>query len=375
MNRRIRPIVLLALVSLLGLAACTNNAALDDTPTPRSRYSGEIGESPVGVIPEEVLRDTQRNKDVPFAIHYPTRPGPHPLILFSHGFGGSHRTYVALASYWASQGYVVITPSHADGGRRRDVRRTEDLWESQTPAEWRDRARDLTLFLDQLDELERRYSELQGKIDRTRVGAGGHSYGAFTAMLLGGVRTFPGATSYADPRVKAVVALSPQGPSDVRGLTAESWRELRTPALFMTGGRDAGATETETPEWRRQAFELSPAGDKWLVVLEGARHGSFTGRLDFIEPQRADQRLPSVADPNRDPERDPRLPDDRPRIDTPQGGRPGREGMSGLRERGIFNQVKAISLAFLDTYLRNDAEARTALENTGTRGGVELQRK
>ncbi|HYI10184.1 MAG TPA: alpha/beta fold hydrolase [Thermoanaerobaculia bacterium] len=367
-----------ALVSLLALSlvSCASSDSLDNTPTPRSRYSGEIGESPVGVIPEEVFRDTQRNKDIPFSIHYPTRSGPHPLILFSHGFGGSYRTYVALTSYWASQGYVVIAPSHADSGRRRDVRRAEDIWESQTPADWRERVRDLTLFLDSLDELERRYTELQGKIDRTKVAVGGHSYGAFTAMLIGGTRTFPGATAYADPRVKAVLAMSPQGPSDVRGLTAESWNELRIPALFMTGGMDRGVTETETPEWRRQAYELSPAGDKWLIVLEGARHGSFTGRIEFIEvPRTEQQQLPSVADPNRDPERDPRLPDERPRITGTQPGRPGREGMPGLRERGIFAQVKAISLAFLDTYLRGDAEGRTALEAAGSRGGVELQKK
>ena len=44
----------------------------------------------------------------------PDAPGPHPLIVFSHGFGGSSRGYVGLSSYWASHGYVVIAPSHAD---------------------------------------------------------------------------------------------------------------------------------------------------------------------------------------------------------------------------------------------------------------------
>ncbi len=372
--------IALVFLALLALAACTNNDALDVDQTPRSRYSGEIGASPVGVIPEEVFRDTERNKDISFSVHYPTRPGPHPLILFSHGFGGSHRTYIALASYWASQGYVVIAPSHADAGRRQDVRRAEDMWEPQTAEDWRNRVRDLTYFLDSMDELERRYPELQGKIDRAKVGAAGHSYGAFTAMLLGGTRTFlsgtgPSGTTYADPRVKAVVAMSPPGRSELRGLTAESWAELRTPALFMTGTADQGVSETETPEWRRQAFELAPAGEKWLVVLEGARHGSFTGRIDFTEPVRTQERLPSVADPNRDPERDPRLPDQRPRI--PQTAQQGtsRASSLGLRERGIFSNVKAISLAFWDLYLKGEAEGRTALESGSTRGGVEVVKK
>ena len=54
---------------------------------------------------------------------------------------------------------------------------------------------------------------------------------------------------------------------------------------------------------------------------------------------------------------------------------PGREGVPGLRIRGTFANVKGISLAFFDTYLRSDAEGRTALEGAGGRGGVELVKK
>ena len=54
---------------------------------------------------------------------------------------------------------------------------------------------------------------------------------------------------------------------------------------------------------------------------------------------------------------------------------PGRESVAGLRIRGTFANVKAISLAFFDTYLRNDAEGRTALEGVAARGGVELVKK
>ena len=55
--------------------------------------------------------------------------------------------------------------------------------------------------------------------------------------------------------------------------------------------------------------------------------------------------------------------------------RPGRESTTGLRIRAMFADIKAISLAFFDTYLRNEAEGRTALEGAGGRGGVELVKK
>lgn len=361
-----RTVALLLLAFAVASCASAPNQ-LDEDQAPRSRYAGQAGESPVGVIPEGVVRDTQRASDVLFTVEYPTRPGSYPLILFSHGFGATRGAYVGLSSHWASQGYVVIKPAHSDSGKLQ-TGTVPDAWRDQTPTDWRNRVRDVTAILDGLDKIEESYPELKGKIDRTKIGMAGHSYGAFTAMLVGGAKTFPGAASYADPRVKAIVAMSPQGPGQVFGLTNESYKDIRIPALFMTGSMDRGLAEAETPEWRRQAFELAPEGDKWLVVLEGARHASFVGRLDpTMEPSRP-MREPALGDPaprNRNPtidgETDPR--------------RPGRESVEGLRFRGTFAHVKGISLAFFDTYLKNEAEGRTALEGAGGRGGVELVKK
>ncbi len=354
--------ILITLLAFAFVSCATAPNQLDDDQAPRSRYAGAAGESPVGVIPEGIVRDAERGKDVAISVEYPTRPGSYPLIIFSHGFGARPNAYVGLSSHWASQGYVVIKPAHSDSGRLQ-LSNAERAWRDQTPADWRNRVRDITAILDGLDRLEESYPELKGKIDRAKIGVGGHSYGAFTTMLLGGARTYPGATSYADPRIKAIVAMSPQGPSETFGLTSESWTDVRVPALFMTGTMDRGLSDAETPEWRRQAFELAPAADKWLVVFEGAGHASFTGRIDSsVEGGRMRE------DPNIGPERYP------PGTVVPQT-RPARESAPGMRIRGTFSNIKAISLAFWDTYLRNDPEGRTALEGAAGRGGVELVKK
>jgi predicted dienelactone hydrolase len=363
MIRRFAALLSILPLTLVFLSCASAPNQLDEEQGPRRRYSGQAGESPVGVIPEGTLRDATRDRNVVFTVEYPTRPGLYPLIVFSHGFGATRQAYVGLSSHWASQGYVVIKPAHVDSGRLQTGGVVE-AWEGQTQADWRNRVRDITFIIDSLDQLEKTYPELQGKIDRTKIGVGGHSYGAFTAMLVGGARTFPGNNSYADPRIKAIVAMSPQGPDEARGLTTESWRELRVPTLFMTGTQDRGTTEAQTPEWRRQAFELSPAGDKWLAVLEGARSASFIGRIDpGTEALYQDHYQPMLGDDN------PRLPSSQqadPRA-------PGRESAAGLRYRAVFADVKAVSLAFWDTYLRGDAEGRTALE--ASRGGVTLTKK
>lgn len=359
MTRRI----LLALFLVLATVSCGTSSGLDEDQTPRSRYAGTQGEYAVGPIPEAVVRDPN-GRELRMAIEYPIRPGSYPVIIFSPGYAATPQSYVGLTSHWASQGYIVIKPVH----ETLRANPPADFWQLQTTNEWRNRVRDITLILDSLDQLQQSYPELQGKIDRTKIGVGGHSYGAFTAMLAAGVRTYPGAVSYADPRVTAVMAMSPQGPGAVRGLTNESWAELRKPALFITGTNDQGVNEQETPAWRRQAFELSPAGDKWLFVIPGAGQTTFTGRRDALgEPPPARSTLPGDEDPTL---RDPRDPIRRPSDQRPVP----RESASGLRERGLGSDLRALSLAFWDTYLRGSAEGRTMLEGAENRG-AEMMRK
>lgn len=354
------------------ISCATQQQSIEPQQTTKARYTGNVGESPVGVIPEGSLRDTARNRDLVFAVDYPTRGTGHPLVIFSHGFGATQREYIALSAFWASQGYVVIRPFHADANRAQaSAEAQKAAWEQQGPNDWRARVQDIVFILDSLDRLEQSFPELQGKIDRTKIGVSGHSYGAFTAMLIGGARTFPGAVSYADPRVKAVVLMSPPGPRESRGLTEQSWAELRIPTLFISGTRDTGADETETSEWRRRGYELSPAGDKWMVVLQGIGHAAFTGRMDQAAPGRE---INDPLDPAYNPGDPTRNPIDPTPPPAPQRRDP-REGGAGLQWRAAFNNVKALSLAFWDAYLKADAEGREELQRAAGRGSIVVETK
>lgn len=395
------------IVAALTLATCSSSpdraGQTTSTPAPAGNpYSLEAKTIPVGVIPAAVLHDPQRNKDIEMSIEYPTHDGPYPVIIFSPGYGSSRAGYVALSSYWASRGYVVIKPSHADSQALREVMRQREeerraagerrsqrgqggrqqpapqqagpfradpaeVWQSQTAAEWRNRVADIVFIIDSLPRLIEQYPEIKERADTSRIGAGGHSYGAFTAMLAGGVRTFSGtnAAAYSDARVKAVVAMSPPGPGAERGLTRESWADLRIPTLFLTGTRDIGANESEDAAWRRQAFELSPAGDKWFVSIQGAGHSAFTGQMaDFggYGPERPAE-MP--------------YPTNRPPVggSYPQQQPTPRSAMPILPGAGLSATVRTISLAFWDAYLKNDAPGRDYLGKLRGRGDVEVASK
>lgn len=319
---------------------------------PKFRYGPNVGPSPVGAIPDVLMNDAQRGRDVKLSIDYPTRPGPHPLIILSHGGGGSNRGYPGLSSHWASYGYVVIRPAHTD---------TATIDEMTVPL-WRDRVRDVTFILDSLTTLAQRYPELEGKIDATKVVVAGHARGAVTAMMLGGLKSFPGSVSYTDPRVKAIVAMSPVGPQQTWGFTSESWTDLRVPTLYITGSNDKGASETETPEWREEAFALSPAGDKWLVTIEGVRGQTFTGLASPID-DRAVSLPPVTMNPNVDP-----------RVAAQQQTM-SRARQSGIGERTLFGNIRSIALAFFDAYLKNEAGGRDYLTSTDQRPHIVVKTK
>lgn len=356
----IRRSLLIATLTLA--AACASTPRADRDPgdprekDPAFRYGRNPGPSAVGVIPDIVLNDAQRNRDVKMSIDYPTAAGPHPLIVFSHGGGLSNRHYPGLAAHWASYGYVVVRPAHTEPDRPEDM----------GAAQWRDRTRDISFIIDSLATLAERYPELQGKIDANRIAVAGHSRGATTALMIGGLGTFPGPTSYTDARVKAVAALSPSGTREAWGVTNDSFAGIRVPMLVMTGTRDTGMNEEETPEWRMQVFENAPAGDKWLVVIDGVRHNTFTGQAGVLPgPAPSVTRVPSPADP-RDPF------DNRPDYSMQQ-----RERLpSGdLSQRALFATIRSLSLAFFDAYLKPETQGRQHLQEADARGNVAVRTK
>src|SRR5437868_2854129 len=151
-------------------------------------------------------------------------------------------------------------------------------------------------------------------MEHAKIGVGGHSYGAMTTMEIAGMKHFLGGQTIAlaDPRVKAGVALSPQGVGAARGLTQESWRDVRIPMLYMTGTRDR-TIEEQGAERRHDPFAYSPAGDKYFVSIENARHMSFAGNFGISEDELRRANDPTM--PQGTYPRDPRNPTDDPRND------------------------------------------------------------
>jgi dienelactone hydrolase len=242
-----------------------------DEPTRPAFYQADPGPLAVKTIPNHTLRDQSRaDKEVPIRITYPDAEGPFPLIVFCHGAWGSKDGYQPLIRHWVGHGYVVIQPTHADSIALGNTFRDESVFRF-----WNDRPRDVKLVFDSLDLLENELPVLKGKIDRQRLAVAGHSFGAHTALLVGGARPrlLGRDLRYDDERVQAVMVLS--GPAPNRLLNEQSFAHLKKPTFFMSGSRDIVdvGPKLGSVDDRKKAYEFAPPGDKILVWVEGLDHG------------------------------------------------------------------------------------------------------
>jgi predicted dienelactone hydrolase len=160
------------------------------------------------------------------------------------------------------------------------------------PDEVLGRPKDITFVLDRAKEWNEFHPRLRGKLDLGKVGALGHSFGAFTTMVVCGMRPALDwleprvdagkglGPNLRDPRVRCGVALSPQGVGEPFFL-AESFTSLETPLLGISGTKD-DQQAGQPAENRKEAFDLWPSGPHAFVWLANASH------LDFTDPAGSD---------------------------------------------------------------------------------------
>ncbi|MBU1343597.1 MAG: dienelactone hydrolase family protein [Proteobacteria bacterium] len=107
----------------------------------------------------------------------PVKPGNYPIVIISHGSGGSHMGHRDTAGYLAEKGYVVAAVLHLKNNFK-------DNSNDRTVQNWIDRPIHVSLALDALLE----DTQLKNHLDETRVAIIGHSAGGYAALaLIGGI--------------------------------------------------------------------------------------------------------------------------------------------------------------------------------------------
>jgi predicted dienelactone hydrolase len=276
-----------------------------------------------------IVHDAARNRDIPVRIYLAASEKPEPVVLFSHGLGGSRAGSKFLGEHWAARGYVTVFVQHprSDDAVWKETapeKRMASLREAASLQNFLLRVKDVAAVLDQL-EVWNKSGPLAGRMDLTKIGMSGHSFGAVTTEAVSG-ETFPlNGTKLTDSRIRAAVIFSPSSP---RSTSAErAFGNVKIPWLLMTGTRDIAPIGEADMKSRLAVYPALHGAPKYEVVLDKAEHSAFTDRA-----------LPG--------DREPRNPNH-------------------------HRVILALSTAFWDAYLRGDKEALAWLKGNGPRTMLE----
>ena len=281
--------------------------------------------------------DAKRSRTIAVRIVAPTQgDDPLPVVLFSHGLGGSLEGGALWSAHWAARGYLVVHLQHPGSDR--------DLWEAKreepreafkalkegaTGAQLVARVGDVKFVIDEIARRKAAGDPALRRADPDRLGMSGHSFGSQTTLAVSGQR-FLRANAVElmllEPRIKAALALSPVARN--RQASAQTqFGSIRIPVMNITGTRDGEVIGDGTvPADRTRPFENMPPPGKYLAVFDGGDHMVFGGHEL--------RRVPTA------------------------------------RDREIQAGVKALSLAFWDAHLKGDATAKAWLAGEGARSAL-----
>ncbi len=225
-------------------------------------------------------QDAARDRAVPVRLYLPQGTVPVPLMVFSHGIGGSRFGYSWLGRHAARHGMACLHVQHVGSDRSlwtgnvfSLVGRLQDAAQDKEAI---NRVLDLRFALNTLLA-----GELAPRLDAQRIVAAGHSYGANTTLLASGARVLRDGQvmDLHDARVRAAVVISAPPfygetePSKILGSVAvPSLHVTATEDIIRIPGYYSGAED------RLKVFDATGGSRKWLAVYEGGSHSMFTDR-------------------------------------------------------------------------------------------------
>ena len=231
-------------------------------------------------------QDPTRQRQVLAKLYLPPTaayPQPVPLVVFSHGIGGSRDGYSYLGKNWAAKGYASLHVQHEGSDNRlwtgNPLALVARMQDAAQEAEAMNRVHDLRFALDQVLASP----DLAPRLDSARIVAAGHSYGANTVLLASGavVQRATGPVQLRDNRLKAAVIISAppfHGETEPQNIV----KPISIPTLHITATGD----DIRIPGYvsnhddRVRLYEQTGGLQKSLVVYREGSHSMFTDRLN-----------------------------------------------------------------------------------------------
>jgi predicted dienelactone hydrolase len=246
--------------------------------------------------------DGQRGRDLPIKIYLPkTGNAPFPVVIFSHGLGGSREAAVYLGDYWSQRGYFCVFVQHpgsdsgvwqpaAGAGREAVMQRMKEAANGKNLI---DRDQDITFVLNELERRNREDPEFKGRLQLAHIALAGHSFGAGTTLAIAG-QNF-GTRNMRDDRIKAAIYLCPPVSEAASSAREATYGSIKIPGLLLTGTEDDSPIRETKAADRRIPYDGIKAPHQYLVNFDGADHATFGGR-SFRKAKDTDDKFHEMID-------------------------------------------------------------------------------
>jgi predicted dienelactone hydrolase len=265
----------------------------------------------------------------------PTKAGPWPLVIYSHGTFGQPDNAMHLVRHLVSHGYVVAAPTYP-------MTSSVSFTKVKGPVitDVFNQPKDISFIIDRL-LADPFFAPL---IDKAEIGTTGHSLGAVTSYFASfGLQT-------RDPRIVATAPIAAGDPvqsalSSDMGLLGTGHAAVSVPTLFLSAEKDVFARTTGRPYAAYSRIEKP----KYEVMVKGGVHVWFRDNDEQLPDNKNpdclffEKWMPSVTMPGCE-ERVPLI--------------------GSARQKEI---TRTAVLAFFDAYLKKDAAALAALRGLGKR--------
>jgi predicted dienelactone hydrolase len=213
----------------------------------------------------------------PAVLDAPAASGAHPLVVLSHGNGGSWINQTWLASALAHQGYIVAAVNHpGTTSRDRSPQAAAQLW--QRPV-------DLSRAIDAVTAQPERF----GVVVKDRIAVIGHSLGGWTVLETGGARFDPERFAE-DCKAHTQLAsctvyqqINPDSTAHSKARLAADWRDQRVTAVVSLDlGLSRGMTDAS----------LATYPVPILVIAAGVPSKDLPAQLESVDLAK---RLPKTS--------------------------------------------------------------------------------
>ncbi|MEP7156428.1 MAG: dienelactone hydrolase [Betaproteobacteria bacterium] len=348
----VKYLLVVATAFALAMFIAQNDAAAQAAPDSGARASPApaITAMPYGArgafsvkTSDATWHDDARKREVPVRIYSPVPEdsksvsgngaASYPVILFSHGLGGNRLGGKLWAEQWASHGYVVVAMQHAGSDEslwkdRPLAGRVAGMKAGMTLSNLGLRVNDVRFVIDEINRRTAAKESAFAGADPKRLGMSGHSFGAQTTLAVSGQKAGSiGGQAGLDTRIVSSIAFSPNARNKAN--VAKQFGDIRIPFFSITGTKDGSILDDGTRyEDRMMPYENMPAGGKYLAVFEDGDHMVFGGHE--LGARRA----------------------------------------ATARDAVIQSGVKAITTAFWDATLKNDAPAKKWLDGGGAKAAL-----